>query len=200
MAAKAPDVWIHCGNMKSGVYGLKHLSSIGFRPKATLQVTWTFSPLDTHPIISLELCYVVTCRAFLSHCLLLSFYFSILHPLLVRTLFLFLFLFLSHLLYLTLNHDQILKCTQTVAPNSLQTYMNLLGPLGNYVLGVGQWHPAMSYKDLFFGVRSTLPCLALPCLALPCLALPCLALPCLALPCLALPCLELHCTALSVFS
>ena len=38
MAALKPDVWIHCGYMKSGVYGLKVLSTIGFRPKATLQV------------------------------------------------------------------------------------------------------------------------------------------------------------------
>ena len=115
-----------------------------------------------------------------------------------------LLLFLSHLPHHTLEIFvcyQILKSAQTVAPNSLQTYMNLLGPLGNYVLGVGQWHPAMSYKDLFFGVNSPLPCLALPCLALPCLALPCLALPCLALPCLALHCIALHCLLFSdVFS
>ena len=38
MAATRPDVWIHCGTMKSGVYGLKLLNTLGFRPKATLQV------------------------------------------------------------------------------------------------------------------------------------------------------------------
>ena len=32
--------------------------------------------------------------------------------------------------------------------------MGHLGPLGNYVLGVGQWHPAMTYRDSLFGVRT----------------------------------------------
>ena len=63
--------------------------------------------------------------------------------------------------------------------------MNLLGPLGNYVLGVGQWHPAMSYKDLFYGVRSYI---ALPFIGLPCLDMSCLTVLCYTLPCHALQC------------
>ena len=80
MAAKKPDVWIHCGNMKSGVYGLLLLNSLGFRPKATLQ---------------------------------------------------------------------------TVAPNSLALFMSYVGNLGHYVLAVGQWHPEMTFRDSFFGVRDS---------------------------------------------
>ena len=78
MAALKPDVWIHCGNMKSGVYGILLLDNLGFRPKATLQ---------------------------------------------------------------------------TVAPNSLQTFMGFVGNLGHYVLAVGQWHPEMTFRDSFYGVR-----------------------------------------------
>ena len=59
MAAKAPDVWIHCGNMKSGVYGLKLLSSLGFRPKATLQVPW---PLFHHWLSVATVLSISECR------------------------------------------------------------------------------------------------------------------------------------------
>lgn len=76
LAEAKPDVWIHCGYAKSGVFGLKLLNKLGFRPKATLQ---------------------------------------------------------------------------TVAPNTISSYMQALGHLGMYVLAVGQWHPAMTYKDNFFG-------------------------------------------------
>ena len=41
---------------------------------------------------------------------------------------------------------------QTVAPNSLQTFMGFVGNLGHYVLAVGQWHPEMTFRDSFYGV------------------------------------------------
>jgi hypothetical protein len=79
LALTKPDVWIHCGYLKSGIFGLKTLDNIGYRPKAILQ---------------------------------------------------------------------------TIAPNSIQTYMNNVGELGHYVFGVAQWHPAMTFQDTFFGTAA----------------------------------------------